>query len=166
MRTVDTDELCDQPDDIYNMFVISSTQQLWSESALLCTIGVDQLAKSKIKVGGTITFEDTDGNIIVNMEANREKCMHSNALVTGISNPDELDPLDIFFNPLPFFLFLLFSVSTGIASTGVFVGASKNKISYVTGIVVAIGSSKARSMVVVVANTIGISGTESKDIIG
>ncbi|KAK9132751.1 hypothetical protein Scep_012279 [Stephania cephalantha] len=83
--------------------------------------------------------------------------MHGVVVVIGISNLDELDPSDIFFNPLPLFLFLFFSVNVGVASTIIFGSTTTYNISGGIGIVDAIDSSGARSMVVVVPDAIRIS---------
>ncbi|KAK9140676.1 hypothetical protein Scep_010357 [Stephania cephalantha] len=70
-----------------------------------------------------------DGNLLAIADANREMCTQGTALVTGISSPNELDPSDVFFNPLLFFLFLLFSFNTCVASTEISTGTTIENIS-------------------------------------
>ncbi|KAK9094514.1 hypothetical protein Scep_025983 [Stephania cephalantha] len=50
-------------------------------------------------------------------------------VVIGISNPYELDPSNIFFNPLPLFLFLLSLVNVDVASTGISAGTTTDNMS-------------------------------------
>ncbi|KAK9088707.1 hypothetical protein Scep_027789 [Stephania cephalantha] len=79
---------------------------------------------SGMKVDGTITFKNMDGNLLAIAGASGEACKHGTAVVTGISNLDELGPSEIFFNPLPRFLFLLFLVNAAVASIGISAGTS------------------------------------------
>ncbi|KAK9158317.1 hypothetical protein Scep_004891 [Stephania cephalantha] len=101
-----------------------------------------------------------DGSLHAIACASVEVCTHGIALVTSIYNPDELDPLDVSFNPLLLLLFLLFLVNAGIASTEISAGTTIENFYNEIGNVGSTGSSGACSMVVVVANTIEISYAE------
>ncbi|KAK9094944.1 hypothetical protein Scep_026413 [Stephania cephalantha] len=92
--------------------------------------------------------------------------MHNIVMVIGISNRDELDPSDIFFNPLLFFLFLLSSIKAGVTSNGISVGTIIENISNEMGDVEATSSLGARSTVVAAVDTIRISCTGSTSIVG
>ncbi|KAK9105267.1 hypothetical protein Scep_022111 [Stephania cephalantha] len=117
-------------------------------------------------IGGTIITEDMDRNLLVTTGANGELCTHGTAMVTSISNPNELDHSDVFFNPLPLFLIPLFLVNANVASTQIFAGTTIENIFARIGIIGAIGSLGARSTMVVVADTFGISIAENTVVVG
>ncbi|KAK9148871.1 hypothetical protein Scep_007628 [Stephania cephalantha] len=106
-----------------------------------------------------------DGILLAIACAIGEVCTHGTAIVTGIYNLDELDPSYVFFNPLPLFLFIFFLVDEGLVSTRILAGTTTENFFDKVGTIGAAGSLGARSVVVVVADTIGISCAESTVIV-
>ncbi|KAK9105029.1 hypothetical protein Scep_021873 [Stephania cephalantha] len=106
-----------------------------------------------------------DGSLLVNTGVSGETCTHGTAVVTGISNPDELDHRISFSFSCLFFI-LLFLVMAGVALTGISAGATTDNISRDIGTIGAISSSGACGTLVVVIDTIRVLGVAINVVVG